>query len=206
MKYLIPLVLLMACLARAEPVEPADFAQQFARLAELVDKEQLGALDVARGSYDAARLLAAGAPGLAWVEPRFKGAGTFGEAAVAGLYMTAWGKADHIDAIRRELEENAQKRKWLAELVGSEQAFFAHLDSGSAYQPLLSLLPSIGGSRALAIKCIGSKDALVRRAGLFWGYWLSDPAYWPAVRALAKNEKDRTTLRIAQQLLLKGAG
>lgn len=199
-------LLLFLCVAGPPAVQaavPPEFPEQFARLAALVDSEEPGAMDLARGSVDAARLIGVGAPGLGWIEPRFKHAGSFGEAAVAGLYMTAWGKSPQLDAIRGELETNPAKRKWLYALVGTEAAFLEQLNAGSAYQPLLRLLPSTGGPRALALKCIDSKDPLVRRAGLFWGYWLADDAYWNAVRALAKKEPDRTTLRLAQQVLLK---
>lgn len=190
--------------ALSAPAElPADFGNQYERLAALVDSEELGAMDMARGSLDAARFIAAGAPGIAWLEPRFKNAASFGEASVAGLYLTVWGKDAHWTSILKELESSPQKRAWLNALVGTQERFNASLVGGEAYQPLLRLLPSVGGSRALAMKCIGSKDPLVRRAGLFWGYWLADTSYWKAVRGLTQTETDRTTLHIAQQLLLR---
>ncbi|HMP77243.1 MAG TPA: hypothetical protein PKE12_13185 [Kiritimatiellia bacterium] len=204
MRFLFLLMFVLAARpAPAQAVAPPEFQEQFARLAGLVDSEEPGALDLARGSMDAARFVAAGATTVPWVERRFASAASFGEASVAGLYLTVWGKANQLDAIRRELETNATKRKWLAGLVGTESLFMEHLESGATYQPMLRLLPSAGGARSLALKCIDSKDPLVRRAGLFWGYWLADDAYWKAVRALAKKEPDRATLRIAQQVLLK---
>ncbi len=204
LRHAAPLLLGAALHAPAEL--PADFAGQYARLAALVDREELGAMDMARGSLDAARFIAAGTPGIAWLEPRFKNAATFGEASVAGLYLTVWGRDAHWTSILKELEINPQKRAWLNALVGTPERFNASLAGGEAYQPLIRLLPSVGGSRALAMKCIGSKDPLVRRAGLFWGYWLADAPYWKAVRELARTETDRATLHIAQQLLLRGAG
>lgn len=194
--------LVAGAVSAAEPTP--EFAGQFARLAELVDREELGAMDMARGSYDAARFVSVGAPGLPWLEPRFKGASTFGEAAVAGLYMTTWGGSAHLAAIRRELETNRRKRAWIHGLVGTEEVFLAHLASGGTYQPLVSLLPDVGGARALTMLLMRSGDPLVRRAGLFWGFWLADANYWSAVRALAKVEKDRTTLRLVQEVLRRG--
>lgn len=203
MKKLLVIFAVLACSAYAESTVPSDFGETFSSLAGLVDREELGALDMARGTYDAARFIAVGAPGVPWLEPRFKKAASFGEAAVAGIYMTVWGRAEQLYAIQRELETNPLKRKWLYALVGTEEHFAASLSGGAAYQPMLRLLPSVGGSRALTMNCIKSKDALVRRAGLFWGYWLADASYWNAVKALAKTETDRTTLRLVQQLLLK---
>jgi hypothetical protein len=203
MKYVLAAFVLCACAVRAEV--PADFADTFARLAALVDREELSALEMARGSYDAARLAAVGVPGLAWVEPRFINAASFGEAAVAGAYMTAWGKQAHLDVIRRELETNPLKRRWLHALVGTEEQFLAHLASGGMYQPLIRLMPNVGGARALTLRLIESRDPLVRRAGLFWGFWLADANYWRAVRELAKSERDRTTLRLAQEVLRRAS-
>ncbi len=200
------LVLLFAAAALAHAQFPADFAETFERVTALVDREELGALEMARGSVDAARLISVGAPGVAWMEPRFKGAATFGEAAVAGLYMTTWGGSGQLAAIRRELETNAHKRSWLHQLVGTEETFLAHLASGGRYQPLIRLLPDVGGARALTMLLMRSGDPLVRRAGLFWGYWLADASYWNAVRALAKTERDRTTLRLVQEVLKRSGG
>ncbi len=199
MKHALAILLLGACVAAAEV--PADFAEAFARVAALVDRETLGPMDLARGSMDAARLIAVGAPGLPLTEPRFLQAETFGEAAVAGLYMTTWGGSAHLASIRRELETNARKRAWLRQLVGTEEVFLAHLASGGTYQPLIRLLPDVGGARALTMLLMRSGDPLVRRAGLFWGFWIADGTYWNAVSALAKTERDRTTLRLVQEVL-----
>ncbi|MCO5061882.1 MAG: hypothetical protein M9963_07740 [Kiritimatiellae bacterium] len=203
MKTTLLLFLLLAGVACAESKVPADFDEMFGRLAGLVDREEVGVMDMARGSYDGARFIGVGAPGVERLDSRFLDAGSFGEAAVAGLYMTVWGKAEHLAKIRRELETNPLKRKWLSGLVGSEELFFGSMSGGAAYQPLLRLLPTVGGTRSLAMLCIGSKDPLVRRAGLFWGFWLADDSYWKAVRMLAKNENDRTTLKVVQRLLLR---
>ncbi|MCS6772142.1 MAG: hypothetical protein NZ740_08985 [Kiritimatiellae bacterium] len=174
-------------------------------MASLVDREDLTAMDLARGSMDAARLIAVGPAALDEMGSRFRGAATFGEAATSGLYLAAWGGSAHLALIKRELESNPTKRGWLHRLVGTEEAFLAHLDSGGRYQPLLQLMPDVGGVRALTHLLMRSKDPLVRRAGLFWGYWLADRAYWNAVRALAKTERDRTTLRLVQEILKRAS-
>lgn len=181
---------------------PEDFNETFARLASLVDSEEVGVLDMARGTYDATRFISAGKDGAPVLESKFLNAATFGEASVAGLYLTVWGKDGQLSAIQRELEANPLKRKWLYGMVGTEELFWNSIGDGGKYQPLLRLLPSIGGTRALALRCIQSKDPLVRRAGLFWGYWLADKSYWDAVSGLAKSDDDRTTLRVVQRLLL----
>lgn len=206
MKKLFLILALVAGSVWAEANVPGDFDEVFARLAELVDRESIGALDMARGSLDATRLIAVGAPGLSVLEPRYRGATSFGEASVAGLYMTVWGKADQLSVLQRELETNPMKRKWIYGLVGTEELFWASIAGGDAYQPLLRLLPTIGGTRAFARKCMESKDALVRRAGLFWGYWMADATYWAAVKQLVKSEQDHATLKIAQRLLLGAKG
>lgn len=204
MKHALVLLLFVASLAAAQL--PPDFADTFARVAAWVEREELGALEMARGSVDAARLIAVGAPGVPDMQTRFKQAATFGEAAVAGLYMTTWGGSGELALIKRELENNGRKRAWIQRLVGTEEAFLAHLASGGTYQPLIRLLPDVGGARSLTMLLMRSGDPLVRRAGIFWGYWLADANYWNAVRALAKSERDRTTLRLVQEVLKRAGG
>lgn len=196
------LCLLAASAAPAAGV-PEDFPATFASLAGLVEQEELGPMEMARGSYDATRFFAVGPDGLPFVEPRFLSAATLGEASVAGLFMTVWGRQPQLDTIRREMESNPAKRRWLYAMVGTEEYFFDSMETGAMYQPMLRLLPSVGGTRALSMQCLRSRDPLVRRAGLFWGFWLADDAYWKAVRALSETEKDATTKRLALRLLLK---
>ena len=46
-----------------------------------------------------------------------------------------------------------------------------------------------------------SKDVLVRRAGLFWGFWVPNATYWQVVGRWTKNEPDPATRRMAAYLL-----
>lgn len=193
---------LFAAVSFADTPIPADFNETFARLAELIDSDEVGMLDMARGTYDATRFIAVGKEANPILEPKFLKAASFGEASVAGLYLTVWGKESELATIQRELETNPLKRRWLYGIVGTEELFWNSIGDGGRYQPLVRLLPNVGGTRALILKCMQSKDPLVRRAGLFWGYWLADKPYWDAVSSLAKNDDDRTTLRIVQRLLL----
>jgi len=192
----------LAVAARGQSV-PDDFDATLSSLAALVEQEEMGALDLAKGSYDASRLFAVGAAGLSRAEPRFRSALTLGEASVAGLYMTVWGKQPQIDAVRRELEANPAKRRWLQALVGSEERFAASMATGQQYQPLLRLMPDVGGTRILAMQCLRSRDTLVRRAGMLWGYWLADGAYWSALKGISDIEQDVSTKRLALRLLQK---
>ncbi|MCZ7591698.1 MAG: hypothetical protein M5U15_05895 [Kiritimatiellae bacterium] len=202
MRTILIAICLLAGVALAESAVPEDFNETFARLASLVDSEEVGVLDMARGTYDATRFISVGKEGAPVLETRFLKATTFGEASVAGLYLTVWGREGQLSEIQRELETNPLKRKWLYGMVGTEDLFWNSIGDGGKYQPLLRLLPSIGGTRSLALRCMQSKDPLVRRAGLFWGYWLADKSYWDAVGSLAKSDDDRTTLRVVQRLLL----
>lgn len=202
----IAIVLLLVGTACAFAQVPPDFADLFARVAALVDREEVGALDMARGSMDAARLLSVGAAGLDDMHARFRNAATFGEAAVAGVYLTAWGRSEHLALIRRELETNARKREWLKRLVGTSESLDAHLASGAQYQPFLRLLPDLGGTRALVMLLMQSRDPLVRRAGVFWGYWIADANYWSYLRALSSAERDPLTLRLVTMLLRRAGG
>lgn len=182
---------------------PEDFEATLSSLAAIVEKDEVGALELAKGSYDASRFFAVGREGLARVEPRYRAAATLGEAAVAGLYMTVWGQQPQIDIVRRELETNPAKRRWLQGLVGTEDRFEASMSTGQMYQQLLRLMPDVGGTRVLIMQCLRSRDTLVRRAGMLWGYWLADDGYWSALKGISEAEKDVATRRLALRLLLK---
>jgi hypothetical protein len=46
-----------------------------------------------------------------------------------------------------------------------------------------------------------SKDALVRRAGLLWGYTFKDPALAATLKQVAANDPDAVTRKIAVRLM-----
>lgn len=192
--------------AQAPATLPADFTSTFSHLATLVDAEELNPLELARGSFDASRYFAVGAAGVDQNAAWYRQARSFGQACVAGLYVTVWGQPGDLDAVRRELELNRSKRVWLQQMLGTEAQFFTSVESGRDWAHLMSLLPSLGGTRRLTQLCMESRDALVRRSGLFWGYFLADPAYWAKTKVLWQSDADALNRRIATRLLLSKPG
>lgn len=199
-------LLARAAAAQAPSAVPADFPATFSDLAALVDAEELDPLDMARGSLSASRYFAVGAPGVGRNAAWYRQARTFGQASVAGLYVTVWGQAADLEALRRELETNRSKRVWLHQMLGNEGQFFSSVESGRDWAHMLSLLPSVGGTRRLSVLCMESRDALVRRAGMFWGYFVADPAYWAKVKGLWQGDADPLNRRIATRLLVSRPG
>jgi len=196
-------MLFTASLFAQEPAAklPEDFPQTYDSLAALLDREDPGAIELARGTYDAAKFFAVGPVALPYAKQRFASANTEGEASIGGLFITVRGGAEDIALIRRDLETNKLKRQWLAHMVGTEQAFFASIESGAEWRELLRVLPSTEGPRSLALGCMQSKDALVRRAGMFWGYWFEGTGYWNSVKKISSGDADPGTRRIAAHLL-----
>lgn len=194
-----------ATLAVAAPELPPDFEATYQSLAGLVDREEVGALEMAKGTYDATRFFAVGQPGVSPLEQQYRQAGTLGQATVAGLYLTVWGQQRQYDLIRAELERNPAKRRLIYGLAGTERNFFAALEAGAQYQPMLRLMPSVGGTRTLTRQLLDSSDALVRRAGMFWGFWLADAPFWKKVREMAQGDPDAVTRSVAGRLLQKAA-
>jgi hypothetical protein len=185
----------------AAAAPPAALPGDLDELARLLDRNEHSAIDLARGGFLAARVLAAGPPALPLVRPRFERAATPGEAAIPGLFLAVHGTPQHRDLVQRELERSCLKRSWLSAMVGSEARFAESVEEGRAWQPLLRVLPSLGGVRALTLQLAGSRDALVRRSGLYWGFWIADDAYWSAVRQSSARDPDPATRRIASWLL-----
>lgn len=200
-------VLVLAAWSAASWAElPENFEATYASLAELVDGEAPGAFDLARGTYDATRFFAVGKPGVPPLEQRYIQAATLGQASLAGLYLTVWGQQKQYDLIQQELERNPAKRKMIYGLVGTEKIFFSALEAGDQYQPMLRLMPSVGGTRTLTRQLLSSRDALVRRAGMFWGFWLADAPFWTRVKELAAADPDPVTRRVAQRLVQQAKG
>jgi hypothetical protein len=194
-------LVLAAVMVYAEPSQlPEDFPQVFDELASLVDQSEISALEMARGSYLAARYFSTGKVALPYLQQRFAHASTPGEAAMAGLHISMYGKIEELYALRRELETNGQKRGWVADICGSEENFFISLENGEMWKPLTRLIPSMSGPRNFATCCLHSKDALVRAAGLYWGYWMQDATYWTLVRQCAAEDSDPVLRRIAGRL------
>ncbi len=200
--FLVTMVGLGTAMANQD-LPPNDFAQTFAGLSAMLDQETLSPMDMAEGTYLAARYFSVGQPGLPYTQSRFKHAKTKGEASMAGLYMTIHGKTNEIAAMRRELETAPGKRAWLRELVGSEQNFNFAMEQGEQWAPLVRVLPSTVGAKAFSGTCMQSPDVLVRRAGLYWGYWIASPEYVKAARKCAASDPDPTTRKLAGLVLAK---
>ena len=191
----------VATTARAQSATPpAGFADVFDELASLVDQTELSGMDMARGSYLATRYFGTGPEALPYVQQRFASARAPGEASMAGLYITIYGKIDHLYALRKELETNRQKRSWVYEICGNEENFFVAMENGETWRPLTRLIPSTSGPRNFAICCLHSKDPLVRKAGLYWGYWMQDATYWKLVHECAAQDADASVRKIAGRL------
>ena len=123
---------------------------------------------------------------------------------MAGLFVAINGTDAQIDGLRRDLEASKLKQKWLSAMVGSEQQFLSSLNSGEQWKPLLDVLPSTSGCTKLAVSCTKSESPLVRRAGLYWGYWVPTATYWKEVRRCTQ-EGDALTRGMAKHLLKRAA-
>lgn len=174
-----------------------DFPETYDRVVELAEKEELTGMEVAKGTYLATKLFATGSRTLPYVEGRFRAAKLETDASIAGLYMSVHGKDAHLAVIQRDLESNSVKRAWLRRDVGTEQSFFNSLESGGYWADFLPILPSASGVRKLTRSCMASSDTLVRRAGMLWGYFFADAAYAASLKAVAENDADPVTRRIA---------
>lgn len=180
---------------------PSDFSATYDKLSALFDQAELSPLDVAGGSLQAARFYGVGRPGLVTNRVWFKAAPTRGRASASGLYLVVHGATDDLLGVRRELENNRLKRRWLYELVGTEPRFQAALMQGKMWAPLSRVLPATEGCRTLSILCLRSADPLVRRAGAFWGYWFADDGYWGYVRRLAERDAEEVNRKVGTLLL-----
>ncbi len=197
------LIAALALLASAEAADapPSDFASTYVKLSAFLDQEELDPLEVAAGSLWAARFYSVGRPGLEPTRRWFRSAATCGRASAAGLYQVVHGSSNDLMAVRVELETSKLKRGWLHGMVGTEPRFEASLENGKSWASLSRVLPATAGCRTLAIMCIRSRDPLVRRAGVFWGYWFADAPYWGHVRRLAAGDGDAVTRKVSANLL-----
>ena len=194
------LILLSDCSSLGQSL-PADFLSDYEQLVSILDQGNPSALDIAQGSYLATQFFSVGAPGLSPMESRFPTAQTPGQASVAGLYVVLYGQQKEIEGVRRELETNEMKRKWLYGMVGNERSYMNSIQGSAQWRPMLQLLPSTSGCRVLVTQCLQSRDPLVRRAGLYWGYCMPDAAYWNSVKQTAVVDPNPVTRKMAAHLL-----
>ena len=195
------LLLLSIGLSRVSAEAPAGFDQTFRDLSGLLDKEELSGFDVARATLLSAEYFGAGTQALAVTRSHFARSTTQGQAGLSGVFLVSVGGENERTAIRRQVETDATKRKWIWNYVATEQRFFAARQQGSSWQPMASVIPSSAKCRLLAESCMDSRDLLTRRAGLYWGYFVADSSYWKKVQTLAQGDADKTSRVIATRLL-----
>jgi len=189
--------------AAAEPktATESELNATFDELLALMRVEEPSPADWAQASWLAVQLSRYGEAGVPAMRRRFSRSTAADEALPAGIFVAVYGQAADRLFVRKDLETNRVKRKWLADMLGSRDAINASLREGAHWRSATKLIPSLDGCRRLCRLCLQSADALVRRAGLYWGYWINDDAYWQAVRNCADSDADRLTRVLAQHFL-----
>jgi hypothetical protein len=194
------LALALACVPAGPGRANESLGSMFEELAGLIRHGEWGPVEWARGSVLGAQILRVGAPGVPHMRGRFVKTADPVEAFLSGAYVAIHGEgADHV-RMRKELETNPAKRAWLKSLVGDARAVNASLREGEHWRQAAGYLPAMGGYRRFCQLCMESKDALVRRAGLYWGYWVADDAYQKTARRLARSDPDALLRQLAAQL------
>jgi hypothetical protein len=186
---------------------PAGLQPLFDDLAALTREGEWGPAEWARGSLLAVRLFQYGQTGVPYLGSRFQSARDPQEGFLAGAYVAVHGAdADHKRA-RTALETSPQKREWLRALVGDGRAMTAAVKDGGQWRQAADLIPTLGRARSFCSLCTKSEDVLVRRAGLYWGFWIPDAAYWSAVQKCMQSDPDKLTRQFALYLIKnRGAG
>ena len=180
---------------------PAKFPKIIDDLSALAAQQEMDLMDWGKVAYLAPQFFMVGPKGVPYTYSRFLGAKTAEEAFLCGVFVVTHGGPAYQMSVRKELETNEKKRGWLRQLVGTEKSFYASMEGGEMWKPALQYLPSPAGCRGTCFRCMESQDVLVRRAGLFWGFWVPSANYWQVVERWAKNEPDPATRRMAEYLL-----
>lgn len=175
--------------------------KQLAELADLMSYESLNAVQWARGTYVATRFFAWGSDGVPQMVSRFQGTKNVYTATLSGLFTSLHGNDRDRMELRRALEQDARKQHWLRAYFGSRKDMHLTVEEGLGWKKLTRVLPSTGGLHRFALLCLQSEDILVRRLGLFWGFWTPSPAYDTALRRAAKADPDPETRYLANYLL-----
>jgi hypothetical protein len=184
---------------------PANYPAIFGELSALIDGDELGPVEMVRGGWLATRYFAPAAEGLDFNRAQFATARSPGQAGISGLFLAQYGTPSHHQFVCQTLETDRTKRIMMSRIFGNEAAFFQSLENGQYLQPLMDVLPSTAGPRALVRLLIQSKDPLVRRAGLFWGHWFVDGDYWRSVREMAMKDSDPVNRACAIRLLKRAS-
>jgi len=185
---------------RQTSAENSPLAGLFNELVVLVRSGQWGAMEWARGGYLSLQITRYGPAGAPYMRGRFTRAGVPEEAFLAGVYVATYGGDVDHRLMRRTLETDGRKRAWLQAMAGDWKALRGSMRSGAQWQPALRFLPALTGCRSFCRLCAASDDALVRRAGLMWGFWMADAAYWQTVRNLSVSDRDPLSRQFAQYL------
>ena len=180
---------------------PQRYPEMFDELASLIDGSVLGPMEVVRGGWLATQCFAPADDGLKFNREQFVDAESLGQTAVSGLFLAMHGDSQTQLFVRRELETNLSKRKWLWLTVGTEDVFFKQFDTGVKLQSLTGMLPSTVGLRAQCRLLMQSSDPLTRRAGLLWGSWLADDDYRWAVNYMVTEDASPVNRACAIRLL-----
>jgi len=201
MDVIIRSVLCAGWMAASASAASPDYRQMFGTLSEMADSAQLSPAQIMNGSWLSIKYFAPAEDQLGFNRTQFLTASSPGRAAVSGLFLAIHGDVRAHLMVCSELETNLKKRRWVWMNAGTEEVFFRNLLEGAKFQPLTRTLPSVDGLRAQIRMLMHSKDALVRRAGLFWGSWLADDGYrWAAAR-MAEEDVDPVNRICAARLL-----
>lgn len=183
---------------------PEGFASTYEDLSALVDGSRAGPVEIARGAYLASWFFSVGGPGLPPSRVWFRRAETRGRAGTAALFLAMHGTPDDHREVRDGLERDRSKHRWLYGLVGNERNLQRSLRDVDLWAPILRGLPGTSGCLALSRLLLASSDPLVRRGGLYLGFWFATPAYWEEVRRRSTTDDDPMTRATARMLLSRG--
>jgi len=184
----------------APPASGAQMSALFDELAGMTKQGEWGVGEWARGSVLALRLYNFGPNGVPYMRTKFVQTRDPNEAFLSGSYVAMHGQVVDHKRMRNELETSPGKRAWLKSMVGDSKSMTASLEQGRQWEQAVNYFPSLGGCRGFCQICQQSSDALVRRAGLYWGFWVSDATYWRDVQTVARDDPDALTRKFAAYL------
>ncbi len=183
------------------PSWPAGMKNIWNDLVPLIQQAPWNAAEWTRGIYLGIRLMSFGPNGIPPMRQTYNRATSSEAAFLSGAYLAIYGGQTERTIIRKDLESNPKKQTWLKALFGDAKALSTAMQSGAEWQPAIRQLPSISGGLRLAKECMLSRDRLVRRAGLYWGFWLADQQYWKMTAKISKTDVDPLTKRFATALI-----
>jgi hypothetical protein len=177
-----------------------DAARILDELVVLSRRAEWGAGETARATYLVLRICQKGRSAVPYVRQRFLAATTLEDGFLCAAFIALHGKTRDMLAVRTEFETSENKRTWLRELVGNEKAMTDSLRRSQRWREIPTRLPITLRGRTLAALCMQSSDPLVRRAGLYFGFWLAGESYVKELRRMASRDTDGMTRRYARYL------